>query len=67
MGGRHFFESHKRLSHHHIRQVEPLGDGFRVIHQVVVPGGDVEACTEGAVEPVDVLLESCTILIYFIK
>ena len=43
MGGRHFVESHKRLPHHHIRQVEPLGDGFVVIHQVVVAGGDVEA------------------------
>ena len=67
MGGRHFVESHKRLSHHHIRQVEPLGEGFVVIHQVVVAGGDVEAVTQFAVEPVDVLLESCTILIYFIK
>jgi hypothetical protein len=38
-----------------------------VIHQVVVAGGDVEAVTEGAVESVDVLLESCTILIYVIK
>ena len=67
MGGRHFVESHKRLSHHHIRQVEPLGDGFVVIHQVVVAGGNVEAVPQFAVEPVDVLLESCTILIYVIK
>ena len=49
MGDRHFVESHKRLSHHHIRQVEPLGDGFRVIHQVIVPGGDMQVGAEGAV------------------
>ena len=49
MGGRHFVERHKRLSHHHIRQVPPLAACFVVIHQVVVASGDVEADTEGAV------------------
>ena len=32
-----------------IRQVQPLGDSLRVIHQIVVPGKDMQARAERAV------------------
>ena len=37
------------LPKQHIREVEPCAACFVVVHQVVVPGGDMQTCAEGAV------------------
>ena len=38
------------LTHHHIRQVPSLAAWAVVVHEVVVPGGDMQVGAEGAVE-----------------